>query len=803
MDGHDQNSPYVAVINTGHQSFNFPTRERKERFQMTFTSVTNPSADRISKYIGTIEPIVEGKRNYSLYTTGLSLRSKFGLTGADLDAALSEVNQAKCTPPLDKSEVVGIARSIGKTGMPAGEKTPKRGKKASKPTHRTVYTVSPSDTFEPVAELLQKEVCIYQDCYAKTPIWTGAIHEVLEGFKTGGKSGALIDTIRNTADKDERNELKKKLHAVVFASEPQEERKATACIPNGILCLDFDGIPAEELGLAKAKFWEVPYVFAVGLSVGGGGIFALVAYEGMPDLKQLIAAMQADFPYELDKSCSDVSRLRFVTFDPDLVVKDHVAPAILTERTEADSEAEDIGVPEKTGIEALDFFLQQIEEISFSASESGKVKHNDYYIGSIDHLLRTARLNLWDIGMKNGAPHFYNGRLWQRIDKDIFRHALQVVGVKQGIPHRVVRDHLFVDKLEKQFVSEARFPVPSTNDSPKINLRNGTIHITPSGTELKPFDKMDGLTYQLDCDYDEAATAPLFQKFLNRVLPDIAVRKLVAQYIAYVFLRNLNLEKVLFLYGGGANGKSVLLNIIRALVGAGQCCEFSLEGITEKECQRAELGHHLLNVSTEISTRLKTEIFKKIASREPLQARYLYKQPFTMQDYATSIFAMNELPRDVEQTDAFFRRFLIIPFNVRIPEEEQDPELAQKIIGNEMSGVLNWVIRGMQSLIDEQQFDIPDIVRGAVSQFRQESDSVLSHLVEHEHRIGDGCFISLADMYNSYRQQCTSDGSKPVSKRNFAKRLRELGYRVEKHGHDRQTVVFVECKECADDDVPT
>ena len=306
----------------------------------------------------------------------------------------------------------------------------------------------------------------------------------------------------------------------------------------------------------------------------------------------------------------------------------------------------------------------------------------------------------------------------------------------------------------------------------------------------------------MDYDYDEAATAPLFQKFLNRVLPDIAVRKLVAQYVAYVFLRNMKLEKVLFLYGSGANGKSVFLNIIRNLFGTEQCCEFSLEGITERECQRAELGHYLLNVSTEISTRLKTEVFKKIASREPLQARYLYKQPFTMLDYATSIFAMNELPRDVEQTDAFFRRFLIIPFNVRIPEEEQDPELAKKIIDSEMSGVLNWVIRGMQSLIVEGQFDIPDSVRGAVSQFRQESDSVLTHLVEHDRHIGDGCIISLAEMYSSYRQQCVNDGSKPVSKRIFAKRLRELGYTVEKYGHGRQTVVFVECVECEEDDVP-
>jgi putative DNA primase/helicase len=334
------------------------------------------------------------------------------------------------------------------------------------------------------------------------------------------------------------------------------------------------------------------------------------------------------------------------------------------------------------------------------------IGHKDYYIESIDHLLSTAKEHQWDIGMKNESPYFYNGRFWQRTDQQPFRHFLRLTGAKQGIPHKTIKDHMFVDKLLKQFSSEANFPVLSASDTPKINLRNGTLHFTLGGMELKPFDKKDGLTYQLHYDYDPSATAPLFKRFIERVLPDKAMQKLVFQYIGYVFLRHITFGKILFLYGSGANGKSVFLDIIRGLIGVEQCCEFSLEGITESEHQRAELGNYLLNVSTEISTRLKTEIFKKIACREPLQARLLYKQPFTLWDYATSIFAMNELPKDVEQTEAFYRRFLIVPFDVRIPEDEQDPNLARKIIDNEMSGVLNWVIRGMETLVVEEQFAI-------------------------------------------------------------------------------------------------
>jgi len=68
------------------------------------------------------------------------------------------------------------------------------------------------------------------------------------------------------------------------------------------------------------------------LSASGLGLCALAAYEGMPDLKRLLKTMQADFQYTIDKQCSNVNRLRFQTFDPDMIVKDEVYPAVLQER---------------------------------------------------------------------------------------------------------------------------------------------------------------------------------------------------------------------------------------------------------------------------------------------------------------------------------------------------------------------------------------------------------------------------------------------------------------------------------------
>lgn len=221
------------------------------------------------------------------------------------------------------------------------EKTPARDALKSKiPKKRVEYHVSTQADAIPVVTLLAKEISVYKDCRTNTPNKESlTIGKTLEAFKKGMKAGDRVEAVRNETDKDKRDGLKRKLPAIVFGSEPQAKRSAQTCIPNGILCLDFDGISVDELVMAKTAIASVPYVFAVGLSASGTGLFALVAYEGTPDLKSLLAAMQSSFNYEIDKSCSDVSRLRFTTRDENLIVKDEVFPAILNERTISTSDA--------------------------------------------------------------------------------------------------------------------------------------------------------------------------------------------------------------------------------------------------------------------------------------------------------------------------------------------------------------------------------------------------------------------------------------------------------------------------------
>src|SRR5262249_11653246 len=139
-------------------------------------------------------------------------------------------------------------------------------------------------------------------------------------------------------------------------------------------------------------------------------------------------------------------------------------------------------------------------------------------------------------------------------------------------------------------------------------------------------------------------------------------------------------------------------------------------------------------------------------------------------------FNCNELPRDIEQTDAYFRRLLIIPFRVKIPEEEQDAQLAQKIIAGEMSGVFNWVLEGLRRLLKNKRFTKSTIVEETIHDYRREADSVACFLDE----LNEKPNALLKSVYSDYKNYCTESGVKSLGRQNFRRRMESHGYQSEK-----------------------
>ncbi|WP_092849577.1 DNA primase family protein [Algibacter pectinivorans] len=407
--------------------------------------------------------------------------------------------------------------------------------------------------------------------------------------------------------------------------------------------------------------------------------------------------------------------------------------------------------------------------------KGAKLNKSDYIVTVIDEFLKTVALNNCNICIKNGVIYLYNVHYWEQIDKAKFQNFLGRAAIKSGIELNTAKYYAFKEQLYNQFVSAAYLEPPKIEEGTTlINFLNGTFEITPQKQILRDFNSKDFLTYQLPIAYDREAKAPLFKKFLDEVLTDITKQKVLAEYLGYIFINPsvLKLEKVLILYGSGANGKSVVFEIVSALLGRQNISNYSLQSLTnDNGYYRAKIGDKRLNYASELNGKMETDVFKQMISGEPLEARLPYGEPFTLTQYAKLMFNCNTLPKDVEHTNAFFRRFLILHFDKTIAEKDQDKDLANKIINNELSGVFNWVLDGLQRVLKQKGFTYSKAIESMKEAYENESDSVKSFIDEYGYKSSLNRTTLVKTMYDQYRNYCFEDGFKSVNKTNFKKRL--------------------------------
>lgn len=445
--------------------------------------------------------------------------------------------------------------------------------------------------------------------------------------------------------------------------------------------------------------------------------------------------------------------------------------------------------------EILQKLLKEVQPVDFynlvpadELGKNGSIPLRHVQVLSVENVLQLAEQNRWGLCKNEDFIYLYNGTYWLQIDKEHFQKFLGEAAEQMGVAKFSARFYQFREQLFKQFLATAYLPTPeSDKDTVLINLKNGTFEITKTGTELRPFDRTDFITYQLPFEYNPKATAPIFTAFLDRVLPDKDSQQVLAEYLGYIFIKHgsrLKLEAALILYGSGANGKSVFFEIVNAMLGSDNVSSYSLQELTDNTgYYRAMVANKLVNYASEINGKLEVNYFKRMVSGEPVPARLPYGKPMQLKQYAKFIFNCNELPKDVEHTNAFFRRWVIIPFEVTIPKDEQDSELHNKIIDKELSGVFNWVLDGLHRLLKQKKFTKSIAVQKAVEQYRLESDSVQMFLTDFEYKTSSTEETKLKDLFTEYRNYCIDSGFRACSLKTLSDRLRNLGFVAERKSY--------------------
>jgi putative DNA primase/helicase len=432
-------------------------------------------------------------------------------------------------------------------------------------------------------------------------------------------------------------------------------------------------------------------------------------------------------------------------------------------------------------LNAIDL-LAAAENISGNKFKADAIPRQYLAVLTVSHVLETAKkLNL-SLAKRNAFTYLYNGEYWKPIEEGELKRFLGDAARKLGIRSGTFKFYAFQEMLLEQFLTQAYLsPKPEDDNVVLINLRNGTYEInTGTQTTIKrEFREEDFLTYQLPFEYDANAACPMWQAFLDEVLPDQTLQDIIAEYMGYCFTHNLKLERVLLLYGDGANGKSVVFDVMSAVFGDANISNYGLMELTsgnDGTYNRAKLVNKLLNFSSELSGKYASDLFKKLASNEPVSARLPYGQPFIASRYAKLAFNANELPIVSDKSHGYFRRLLIIPFEKTIAEENQDTDLAKKIIAAELPGVFNWVLNGLKRILRQRKFTQSEEIKKTIKQYKHDSNSVALFADEK-------CWIksansqeTLTTLYREYKEYCLENGYFALGRNKFARELDKLGY---------------------------
>lgn len=369
----------------------------------------------------------------------------------------------------------------------------------------------------------------------------------------------------------------------------------------------------------------------------------------------------------------------------------------------------------------------------------------------------------------NQEIYRYNGSYYEPNGEQFIRARVQdMIGltctpeIKNKVISCVKDDfHLWIDR--EQF----------NNNTNVINLKNGVYNI-----ETKEFNEHNPshfFTYEISVEYVPETDCQKIKALLSQILTpeDIPI---IQELFGYCLYPRYDIHKAFMFIGDGANGKSTLLNLLTMFLSKTNISSVPLQDITKDRFASCDLHGKLANICADIpNTALNdTDNFKKLTGQDSIRGQQKFKKPFDFTNNAKLIFSANQIPATpIDQSDAFFRRWILINFPNRFIGSNCDRNILKKITTpREMSGLLNWAVEGLQRLLEKGEFSMNLSIDDVREHWNKSSDMIAEFIQEHLEKDVTST-VTKEEVYNQYKQFAREKKYPTIASNVFSKKLKE------------------------------
>lgn len=335
-----------------------------------------------------------------------------------------------------------------------------------------------------------------------------------------------------------------------------------------------------------------------------------------------------------------------------------------------------------------------------------------------------------------------------------------------------------------QDFEQVRLPLSLVDADPlKVGFDNARQVLDLHTGKARPALQDDLITKALSVDrMGVSSKAIRWHAFLTQIFGDDAeLIDWLKRWCGYTLTGSTSEQIFIFCFGLGANGKSVLADIIRFILGD-YARAITSETLTESKRAAgvatpdlAELiGARLaMSAETEDGAALAESLVKSLTAGDAMTVRKLYTAPVQFAPQFKLMMMGNHKPVIKGNDYGIWRRVRLIPFRRTFQPEERDPELTDKLRA-EAPHILAWMVEGCMDWQRRGLKDIPVTIRQATGDYQEEQDLVGRWLAECC-TLSASSETSSTELYNSYKQWCFDNGLRSASNVTLGRRLSERG----------------------------